>query len=299
MTKSRNSGATRPTAAATSLPKPQPAYVHRDVETALIDDPEKPARETFDEIKLQELIESIGKLGIIEPLIVKRKGPRFSVIAGHRRLVAARALELPMVPCNVYPEGVSEAEAMKAAENEDREDLNAAEQARYYGRLLQEDCAGDTDKLCVLLRKERAYVESRLLLLVGDPKVLDALAGRAISLGVAGELNKVKNPGSRLAFLDAAIQGGATVRMVRDWRVQAEAYEGLQQPAVEAAQLAGAAAQTAPVNSMICLLCDRDDAPHDMELTWLHRTCRRIFLDRFLSQLKAGPVDQPNGDSHA
>lgn len=286
-------------AAPTTSPKSLPAYERCDVNTALILEPLKPARETFDERKLEELTVSVRQLGIIVPLIVEREGKNVRVHAGHRRLIVARALELPAVPCHVYPAGQVPGEAMKAHENAFREDLNPGEEAKYFGTLLESECGGDVDRLCALVQMSRAYVESRLLLLMGDPKVLDALGASTISIGVAKELNLVKDAARRFMFLDAAMQGGASVRMVRDWRVQAEAGDKFATVAVETPTPSSAAAGEVASFRMQCLLCDGADAPHDMELVYMHRGCRRLILDRFLDTIRASSPAAVNGATNA
>lgn len=256
----------------------------------LLLEPDIAARETFDETKLEELIESIKAVGIINALVVQQEGTRYRVIAGHRRMVAARAAGLLNVPCRVSSAGGPSLESLKAHENYFREDLNPAEEARYLGKLLEAQCKGDVDNLVQLVKQSRDYLEGRLILLRGDPLVLDALAGATISIGVAHELNKMIDPQRRAMYLDAAQQGGASVRMVREWRIQGNLADG-----INAAGLPAVDGGENPIKHiepyvMRCFLCQSDEEKHDMEVIYIHRSCQRVMM----RQQQHGAVAPPS-----
>lgn len=248
----------------------------REISVYLLLDPELPAREIFDEVKLQELILSIKQFGIIEPLIVFPDGERYRVAAGHRRLIASRALELATVPCRVYPNGASVAEALKHHENKIREDLNAADEARHFERLLDSQCDGDVDELVKLVGETRGYVEERLLLIKGDPRIFEALKDNVIGIGVARELNLVKDSSRRMMYLDAAMRGGASISMVRQWRMQGNAQDE---------QFPNGVALSAPLETTglvkpqgtqpVCIFCTSDEDQWEMEIMFVHRSCVR------------------------
>lgn len=244
---------------------------------ALIDEPEIAARETMDPDKMLDLVESIRRLGLLQPIGLIVEGGRFRVSFGHRRLKACGAVPLDPVPAMVFPEGTPEIEAMKVAENNDREELNAGEEALYLADLLERTCEGDTDRLCAYVGRKRQFVEDRLLLLAGDVAVLEALRGRRIKFSVAKELNRVKDPGARMQFLDAATRGGATGSLVRQWREQHELFESRQgAPAVPSPDgTSYAAAQ--PADSVLrCHYCGSDEDTHDMRVVYIHGSCLRV-----------------------
>jgi hypothetical protein len=141
------------------------------------------------------------------------------------------------------------------------------------------------DRLCNLTRQVRSYVEGRLLLLAGDPDVFDALRTRRISMAVARELNKVTDRGYRMMYLDAAIRGGATARIVQEWRVQSQAMAPADAPPPSsgANQYSGL---PAPVTTMTCICCKSPEEPWNMELIPVHRRCRGMFLDALLARLE-------------
>lgn len=262
--------------------------VFRRIDPARLLPPKNAARETFDETALQELIDSIQDVGIIENLVVEQEGYLFRIHAGHRRWVAATAAKLKEVPCMVYAPGTAPGESIKHHENKVRENLNAAEEARYFQRLLEADCGGDVDVLCRMVKEVRNYVEGRLLLIRGWPEVLEALGVGLVGVGVAEQLNLISDHAAMLMYLDAAARGGATIRVVKEWRMQ---WERTQQfSTVSADDLPVGVPPILPpsISTMKCFLCDSEESAHDMELLFTHKTCRRLLLDQFLNKLRGG-----------
>lgn len=263
----------------TAAPRPKDAQLPID----LVDDPERPSRESFDEQKLEELIASIRDAGLIQPISVVQVGDRYRVLAGHRRLIACRALHLPMIAARVYPAGTSLAAVVQVHENAIREDLNPAEEAQWWWELLERECEGDTNKLAELLKLSREHVERRLSLKTGDPDIFSALGQGLIGAGVAEELNRIKDRGRRVMYLDAAVRGGATRALVRQWRQQGEAIDALQTTApVSAEAISGAAMPAAPTR-LCCELCDQGVETGAIEMMYVHRHCRRSMIDRLLA----------------
>ncbi|MBU2016703.1 MAG: ParB/RepB/Spo0J family partition protein, partial [Alphaproteobacteria bacterium] len=108
----------------------------QSIEVALIQPhPEQPRRH-FDEGALQELAESIGKRGVIQPIIVRPHGGGFQIVAGERRWRAAQRAHLHRIPAIVRD--FDEAETLEIAliENIQREDLNPIEEAEAYRKLI-------------------------------------------------------------------------------------------------------------------------------------------------------------------
>ena len=95
-------------------------------------------RRTFDEAKIDELAASIRNQGIIQPLVVRRKGDGYELIAGERRWRAAMRAGLAQVPIVVRDASDHEALQLALVENLQREDLNPIEEANGYRRLLEE-----------------------------------------------------------------------------------------------------------------------------------------------------------------
>ena len=273
--------------------KPEPSP-WRALPLDLIDEPAHAMRETFDEQALAELTESVSEMGVILPAIVRAVNGRYEIIDGHRRYIAAQRAGLSSLPCIVTDDAGLAAEARKIHANLWREDVNPAEQATFLDFLLHHYCDGDVDVLCRLTHQRRAYVEERLLLLCGDPQVLVALRDRQVSLAVARELNLVRDPCNRRMWLDAAVKGGATSRVVREWRLR----EQLAVDAIPPAPTTGDNQYTSlppPVTTLVCFCCESGEDPWELELLYVHRRCRAIFLNAFLARLR-GPLQEGSRD---
>lgn len=249
----------------------------RELPLARIDDPAVPARETMDDEKFAALVESIRAIGVIQPIAVKPIGDRFEVVAGHRRTLAARAAELEHVPCLVVDGALELTEAIKLHENARREDLNPAEEALWFQNLLETQAGGDTSRLAELLGEGRQYVEARLVLLRDDPEVFAALRAGQITLTVASELNRFTDQGARRSHLEAAIKGGATGRLVREWRVAYERLVG-KRAEVDSSGTANLGGTVQPADSVLtCLFCCSSADPHVMQLVYMHAHCLLAF----------------------
>ncbi len=108
------------------------------IDPLMIDvNPHQP-RKSFDHGSLEELVNSIKEYGILQPLIAGKKGKRYELISGERRLRAAKILELDTVPVIVRDASEQEKLALALIENVQRKDLNPIERAWGYARLIEE-----------------------------------------------------------------------------------------------------------------------------------------------------------------
>jgi ParB/RepB/Spo0J family partition protein len=258
---------------------------YKTVPLGLIDEPDLPMRQAMDQQALADLADSIRQIGVVQPIVLARRGERYVILDGHRRYTAAQMVGLRHIPAVIRDAEASAGEAIKVHANLWREDVNPADQAVYLGELLEQHCGGDIDRLCELTRLRRDWVERRLALLLGDPQVFEALRRREITLAVAHELNLIQDEGYRRMYLDAAVRGGATSRMVREWRLQAERIAPVQ-PHDPGDGTNQHTHLPPPVATMRCVCCDDDEAPWEMELVPMHRRCRSIFLDRTLGRVR-------------
>lgn len=273
--------------ATTTLPELEMEF--RNVPIAQIRDPKSPARESMDEDKFLELCQSIADLGLIEPLVLEDCNVDFEVIAGHRRLLACRAVGLLTVPCMIRRNKTVTALSIMIHENAFREDMNPVEEGRFYLRALEEECGGDVDKLCAMLKRDRNFVEGRILLLQGYPKVVAALEGGHISIAVSRLLNKCQDPNRLLILLDMAMAGGANARQVADWVRDANGQEPIQLPAADPEGDALALAQMQAAHVKVCTFCGSKKHPEAMESVWAHNICLENFRDA---------QNQVNGNNH-
>jgi ParB/RepB/Spo0J family partition protein len=268
------------------MPKPNSDPLHRRIPIELLDEPPTPIRTAVDSAKLEALTENIKANGLLQPIGVWEHGTRYQIIFGHRRYLACRGAGFADVPCLVHTGDAIPLHAMMMNENADREELNPVDEAKFFRVLLDLECGGDTDVLRETVRRSRDYVETRLLLLEGDPQVLEALDVGVISIAVAKELNLFKDRGQRLQHLDAAVTGGASARIVREWRTKAESLQ-IARAASPAPEGMTPAVLEAPVGgSLVCVVCESDQQPYDLEVVYVHRSCRTLFLNRWLAALR-------------
>jgi ParB family chromosome partitioning protein len=280
------------------MPKrePQPEFQHVPLDK--IDPPALAMRQTFDEQKLEDLTESVKALGVLQPINLCANGGRYQIQDGHRRFIASTRAGKKTIPAVIRTTAGASTEAVKVHANLFREDVNAAEAAIYFGTLLADQCAGDVDRLVELTGLKRPMLEDRLNLLLGDDAVFAALKEGRISLAVAKELNKVRDPGYRAMYLDAAIAGGASARLVIEWRTKSDAIA-----AVEAPPAPDGANQfttlPVPITTMTCICGESADRPWEMELIPMHRQCRAMFIDRALARIRAALGEAVQGVPHS
>ncbi len=144
-------------------------------------------RRNFDEDALQELADSIKQYGVIQPIVVQKKGKRFEIIAGERRWRAARKaglIEVPVIIKEFAPEDIF---AIALIENIQREDLNPIEEAQAYSRLIQEHHLKQ-DELAEKVAKNRVTITNSMRLLKLDERVQQMLIDNMLTGGHARAL---------------------------------------------------------------------------------------------------------------
>ena len=254
----------------------------------LLDEPTIAMRQTMNPEKMQKLITSIERVGLVQSVVVVARGERFVIAAGHRRYVACRALNHTTIRARVYPEGTALEEAIKLAENSEREDVNPGEEAEYFRVLLTEQCGSDKDKLVELMQVSESYVDARLALLKGDPLVLAALKSEQVGLSVAQELNRFKRDDFRRMALEHAISGGATRNTVARWRAEYEAMGAMiPDPAIVSGGPTGPSIDVAPYNPK-CEVCGDGEPFSMLRIRHVHDgVCLKLF-DRALQPYVEG-----------
>ena len=161
-------------------------------------------RINFDKERLAELTLAIQSQGIIEPLIVRRidapenDGPRYELIAGERRLRAARAAGLETVPVVVRELDDRAALEMSLVENIVRENLNAVEEGLAFFRLV--DHFGLThDQVAARVGKSRSYVSNSIRLLELPQEILNMIAKGQLNAGQARPLLSIASVEAQLS----------------------------------------------------------------------------------------------------
>ncbi len=144
-------------------------------------------RKTFDAEALAELTESIKQHGVIQPLIVVKKGKGYEIIAGERRYRAAKQAGLKELPVIVREYTEKEKSEIALIENIQREDLNPIEEARAYEKLINDHGLRQED-LAERISKSRSAITNRLRLLKLPEKVRQMVIEGSLSEGHARAL---------------------------------------------------------------------------------------------------------------
>lgn len=168
-------------------------------------------RTRFDEGALEELAESIKANGIVQPLLVRRRKGRFELVAGERRLRAAKLAGLTTVPVVVRDVADEKLLEIALVENIQREDLNPIEEAQAYKRLM--DTVGLTqESLAARVGRDRSYITNYLRLLRLPVVVQELLQDRSLSTGHARALLGVTDLQRQTEFAAVVVRKGLSVR---------------------------------------------------------------------------------------
>jgi ParB family chromosome partitioning protein len=168
-------------------------------------------RLTFDEKSLNELADSIKQHGIIQPLVVRKVGDKYEIIAGERRYKAAQIAGLQKVPAVIMTLDDKESAEVAVVENIQRRDLSALEEAESYKKLLDKGYLTQ-EQLATRMGKTQSTVSNKLRLLGLDEEVKSALLNEKISERHARSLLSLKDSNKQRDVLNQIINNKLTVR---------------------------------------------------------------------------------------
>lgn len=168
----------------------------------------------FDEIKLQELADSIKVHGLIQPITVRHVGEsRYELISGERRLRACKMAGIQSIPAYIREVNDEDVIAMALVENVQREQLNPIETALGYQRLIEE-CELTQEEVATRVGKNRTTVTNMLRLLNLPAFIQSALKSNKISIGHARALITIENQRVQEQLLDKIVEEDWSVRQV-------------------------------------------------------------------------------------
>jgi ParB family chromosome partitioning protein len=172
--------------------------------------PDQP-RKRFDEAKLEELAASIRQHGVVEPILVRREGARYRILAGERRWRAAQRAGLREVPALVREATDREAFELALVENIQRADLNAIEEAEAY-EVLASDHGLTQEEIAARVGKERSTVANALRLLKLPEEVRDTVRTGQLDMGHARALLGLGSADEMKKLAQRAVREGLSVR---------------------------------------------------------------------------------------
>jgi ParB family transcriptional regulator, chromosome partitioning protein len=173
-------------------------------------------RTSFDAQSLEELATSIKKLGIVQPLTVRETGSgRYQLIAGERRLRAARLAGLTHVPAYIRTADDQAMLELALVENIQREDLDAVEVAISFQRLIEE-CKLTQEQLSDRVGKQRSTVTNYLRLLRLPAEIQLGLRSKHLMMGHARTLVNIEDPKKQINIYYQIIDGELSVRQAEE-----------------------------------------------------------------------------------
>lgn len=172
-------------------------------------------RRNFEEDALDELADSIKQNGILQPILVRKKGASYEIVAGERRYQAAKRAGLKEVP--VIVREVSDEDVFKLAliENLQRSDLNPIEEAQGFKKLIDEQGLTQ-EELGKVLSKSRSAIANTIRLLDLPKEVQEYMADGRITAGHARAILAVAGEEGRIKLAEKVVSENLTVRQTEN-----------------------------------------------------------------------------------
>ncbi len=172
---------------------------------------EKQPRKNFNEEELSQLTESVKQYGVLQPLLVKKEGEKYRIIAGERRYRAAKEAGLKEIPVVVRDYTNQQAAEVSIIENVQRADLNPMEEAMAY-QMLIDDYGLKQEEIAGKVSKNRTTITNALRLLKLSEKVRLMVAQGSLSAGHARTLVPVEDEETQYALAKEVVEKQLSVR---------------------------------------------------------------------------------------
>lgn len=184
-----------------------------EIDIDLIDTNENQPRKTFDQDSLVSLCDSIKKYGVVQPIVVRKNGTRYELIAGERRLRASKLASLTKIPCVVKDYNDREVSEIALIENLQREDLNPIEEARAYEEII-EKYELTQEEMSKIVGKSRSYIANVIRLLAFPESIRKFLEEKKLTPGQARPLLALKTVAEQLKLAKRIIEEGLSARQI-------------------------------------------------------------------------------------
>jgi ParB family chromosome partitioning protein len=181
---------------------------------SLVPNPFQPRRH-FDTIQMDELSKSIAEMGVIQPIVARRKGDKYEIVAGERRWRAAKSAGLAAIPAVVREFTDREVAEISLIENLQRADLNYFEEAEGYRRLI-EDFQITQEDLSQRIGKSQSTIANKIRLLKIEPIVKDKIMVELLMERHVRALLRLKTPEDQLLILKEIYENDLNVKETED-----------------------------------------------------------------------------------
>lgn len=186
------------------------------IDMLLIDEPHVADRMHIDMDGISELAQSIDEVGLLQAILLRKKGERYEVVAGHRRFLAHKKLGRRKINATVKEMTDQEAALARATENLGRENLTPVEEAVAYSNLINIHKLS-LDEIGKKFGKSAGLIKRRMDLLKMPPQLRDAVHKKQISISVAEEFWPITDLTVLDYYLSFALEGGCTQAVARSW----------------------------------------------------------------------------------
>jgi ParB family transcriptional regulator, chromosome partitioning protein len=252
----------------------------------LIDPPSEDDRLDRTQEAIAALAADLQANGLINAVTLEDHGGRYECVAGWTRCLAARTIGWPTIPAHVHGHlADGQRDALRLAENLQRNDLTPIEEARRLHRM-QEKTRLTIPTLAGIVHRSEAWVEQRLALLAIPEELQAHVHARTLGLGHALTLARCTDPAHRAHLTHYAMNAGATIATVRAWVDEWHSHQvqGLTGPA----PLPPMPIANQPITVMIP--CARCHTAHEYRSTCVVRVCQSCGRDIANEQAEPAPA---------
>ena len=216
---------------------------------------------------------SIKQVGLIEPIVVKEKGGRFEVIAGHRRKYSCELAHIPEVPCYVVPANNEQTEMLKIHENLYRAEVKPSDEAEHYKYLIEKHKFTPI-KVAQLIGRSPSYVSDRLAIFNYPPFLREAMDKKQVSFSVARELARIDDLSVMNQYVFYAIRNGLTSDGAHKW--VEDYYRSKNSPQVTQESTYDEEQQVEIVESIgQCVYCQNSVKLLEADVVYIHPACHQ------------------------
>lgn len=180
----------------------------------IVRNPNQP-RKTFDEDKLAELADSIKQNGVLQPILVRKKGQKYEIVAGERRYQASKLAGLKEIPAVVRDIDDNKVFQLALIENLQRSDLSPIEEAKGYKQLLTSQGLTQ-EELSKILSKSRSAIANTLRLMDLPPEVQEMMEQGLLTAGHARAILAVPTEEGRIRLAQKVVTESLTVRQTEN-----------------------------------------------------------------------------------
>lgn len=197
------------------MTKPK-SQIEKNVELILIDEPEDMVRLEIDYDYIDELALSIKEIGLLQSILLARKGDRFELVAGHCRYLAHKKLGILKIRSTIQDMTNEQIVIARATENLSRKNLTPLEEAKTYHGLIHKHGLS-LEEVARKVGKSPALVKRRQDILKMPEPLQKAVHKKLISITVAEELWPISDLSMLEYYLSFALEGGCTATVARSW----------------------------------------------------------------------------------